>query len=147
MLVAGRVGGLASYELFTEYQSLAMRMFGGHIQFTFNPVTKRCVITRKVPEGGEVVMLWVYNYKPDQVILSDYASFPWVQDYAFAKAKFMVGEARSKFSTLAGPSGGTTLNGGELKQEAQAMMDKLEEDLRNYTDLSNGGTPPWFIIG
>jgi hypothetical protein len=48
---------------------------------------------------------------------------------------------------LAGPSGGTTLNGSELKQEAQAMMDKLEEDLRNYTDLSNGGTPPWFIIG
>lgn len=147
MLVAGRVGGLASYELFTEYQSLAMRMFGGHIQFTFNPVTKKLVITRKVPEGGEVVMMWIYNYKPDQVLLNDYAAFPWIQDYAFAKAKFIVGEARSLFSTLAGPSGGTTLNGSELKQEAQAMMDKLEEDLKNYVDYSANAVPSWFIIG
>lgn len=144
MLQAGRVGGLATYELFSEYQSLAMRMFGGHIQYTFSPVTKRLVISRKVPEGGEVVLLWVYNYRPDQVILSDFQSFPWIQDYAYAKTKYMIGEARSKFASLAGPQGGTSLNGNELKQEAIAEMQALEEDLKNFKD---GSTPAYFLFG
>ena len=41
MLVAGRVGGLTNYELFTAYQELAMTMFGGYINFTWNRVTKK----------------------------------------------------------------------------------------------------------
>jgi hypothetical protein len=147
MLTAGKVGGLASYELFTEYQSLAMRMFGGHIQYTFDPVSKKLVISRKVPDGGEVVLLWVYNYRTDQAILNSYSSFPWVQDYAYAKAKFMLGEARSKYQSLAGPQGGTSLNGSELKAEAKEEMAKLEEDIKNYQDMSNGSMPPSFLIG
>ena len=51
MLVAGRVGGLASYELFVDYQKLAMRMFGGHMNFTFNTATKKLTIVRKMPAG------------------------------------------------------------------------------------------------
>jgi hypothetical protein len=69
MLVAGRVGGLVNYELFTQYQELAMRMFGGHMNFTFNPSTKKLVIVRKMPNQGpgfgeltESVMLHIYNY-------------------------------------------------------------------------------------
>jgi hypothetical protein len=52
MLVAGRVGGLVNYELFASYQKLAMTMFGGHITYTFNPVTKKLTITRKIPDAG-----------------------------------------------------------------------------------------------
>jgi len=52
MLVAGRVGGLTNYELFASYQKQAMTMFGGHIMYTFNPVTKKLVLTRKIPDGG-----------------------------------------------------------------------------------------------
>ena len=37
MLVAGRVGGLLNFELFADYQKLAMVMFGGYITYTFNP--------------------------------------------------------------------------------------------------------------
>jgi hypothetical protein len=144
MLVAGRVGGLTNYELFVHYQELAMKMFGGHMNYTFDRVTKKLTIVRKIPDGGEGVLLWIYNYRPDQVILNDHMIFPWIQEYAYSFAKAILGEARGKFSQIAGPAGGTTLNGDALKQEAQAEMQKLEEDLRNYV---TGSDPPTFIIG
>ena len=56
---AGRVGGLATYELFSQYQELTARMFGGHINFTYNPVSKKLTIVRKVNSGniqGEYVL-------------------------------------------------------------------------------------------
>lgn len=144
MLVAGRVGGFTNYELFTQYQELAMRMFGGFINFTFNPVTKKLTIIRKIPENGESVLLWLHNYKPDQVLLSDHMAFPWIQDYAYGLAKYSLGEAREKYGTIAGPQGGTTLNGGALKTEAKELLDKLEQDLINYVD---GSMPYTFVIG
>lgn len=238
MLVAGRVGGLVNYELFTQYQELAMRFFGGHINYTFNNVTKKLTIVRKMPATGknifrvnsitatgtapgsiitvnvnsefniasgdvvvitncpvagyngnyaaqavnvsaktvtlvaintlaattvsgfalnqtevtspvtdspaESVMLHVYNYKPDSMILNDYMSFPWIQEYSYSFAKRILGEARSKFAALAGPGGGTTLNGTALIAEAKEEMDKLEEDLKRYID---GASPLTWVIG
>jgi len=52
MLVAGRVGGLLNFELFADYQKLAMTMFGGYINYTFNPVTKKITLVRKIPNAG-----------------------------------------------------------------------------------------------
>lgn len=238
MLVAGRVGGLVNYELFTQYQELAMKMFGGHIDFNWNQATRKLTLIRKIPENGvtymrlnsltadgqtvgstitlvtsvpsnigvgqqlyinnckiagyngqyqvdsidpttntirviatqplaatsvitydlsvtrvsspvsdtpaEVVMLRTYNYKPDVMLLNDHMIFPWLQEYAYSFAKRIVGEARSKFSTIAGPQGGTSLNGDTLKTEAQAEMDKLEEDIKNYVD---GSMPLYWVIG
>ena len=238
MLVAGRVGGLTNYELFVDYQKQAMKMFGGFINFLWNPTTKKLTIIRKIPNAGhtyirllelsatgqtvgstiiirtkdvwhinpgdsltisncriggynndyivdtvdgllttitvkaktqientqvltqdlrstqvwsnlsdvpsENVMLQIYNYKPDVMLLNDHMAFPWIQDYAYSFAKRIVGEARSKFGTIAGPQGGTTLNGDALKTEAAAEMDKLEDDLRRYID---GAQPMWWITG
>lgn len=238
MLVAGRVGGLTNYELFVDYQKQAMKMFGGFMNFLWNPTTKKLTIVRKIPNAGhnyirllalsasgltagstitirtkdvwhinpgdsitiancriggynnnymveavdgllttitvkaktqleraevvtqdlrstqvwsnlsdtpsENVMLQIYNYKPDVMLLNDHMAFPWIQDYAYSFAKRIVGEARSKFGTIAGPQGGTTLNGEALKTEAAAEMDKLEDDLRRYVD---GAQPMWWITG
>ena len=238
MLVAGRVGGLVNYELFTQYQELAMKMFGGFIDFIWNPATRKLTLIRKIPENGinyfrlesltasgtavgsvitmrtttamnvevgdpltianckiagwngnysvqtvnpetrtitalavnplgstevvtfdlssvrlsasvtdvpaETVLLRTYNYKPDVMLLNDHLIFPWVQEYAYSFAKRIVGEARSKFGTIAGPQGGTTLNGDALKTEAQAEMEKLEEELKTYVD---GSTPITWVIG
>lgn len=238
MLVAGRVGGLTNYELFVQYQELAMRMFGGYINFHWNPVTKKLTLVRKIPATGhnyvklvamsasgqtvgstititvedawnvsaggsiyisnckivgyngsyqiqsvdglqktitvlaqnqlaaasvtgfdlratqvwspvtdspaESVLLHIYNYKPDVMLLNDHMAYPWLREYAYSFSKMILGEARSKFSTIAGPQGGSTLNGDTLKQEAQAEMQKLEEDLKNYVD---GSQPLTWIIG
>lgn len=240
MLVAGRVGGLTNYELFTQYQELAMKMFGGFMNFTWNRVTKKLTIVRKIPQYGhtyftlnsvsasgtavgstitittntpytlrvgdsvyiqncpvsgfsgqylvqtidntgtiltvtatqtlggttitgyslsqtqiwapvvdgigntESVLLWIYNYKPDSMLLSDPMVYPWLQDYALAFAKSILGQARGKFASIAGPQGGSSLNGAALMAEAQQEMEKLEEDLKNYVD---GSTPMWWVTG
>jgi len=238
MLVAGRVGGLTNYELFTQYQEQAMRMFGGHMNFTWNPATRKLTLVRKMPETGrkliratsltasgtavgsiitlvthdlwqlsvgdslhirncpiggynggytvntidpntqtitilatnvlqstsvsgfdlrktefsspitddpaEIVMLWTYNYKPDVMLCNDPYIYPWLQDYAYSFAKGILGEARSKFATLAGPQGGTTLNGSALITESREELQKLEEDLKNYVD---GSMPLTWVIG
>jgi len=152
MLVAGRVGGLVNYELFTGYQELAMRMFGGYMNFFWNKTTHKLTIVRKMPFQGrtysqdfnESVLLHIDNYKPDIMLLNDHTAFPWIQDYALAFAMISIGNAREKFASIAGPQGGTTLNGSQLKAEGQAMLDKLDEDIKNYVD---GGTPITFVIG
>ena len=152
MLVAGRVGGLTNYELFVDYQKLAMRMFGGFMNFTFNPVTKKLTIVRKMPSQGanppldqqESVLLWLYNTKPDQMILNDTYAFPWIQEYAYSFCKRILGEAREKFSQIAGPQGGATLNGATLKNEAATEMEKLEEELKLFVD---GSQPLTWLMG
>ena len=56
----------------------------------------------------------------------------------------MLGEARGKFGQIAGPQGGTSLNGDALKQQGQAEIERLEADIGNYAE---GGTPHSFVIG
>ena len=56
----------------------------------------------------------------------------------------MLGEARGKFQQIAGPQGGTTLNGDALKAEGQAEIERLETDIGNFQE---GGTPHSFVIG
>jgi hypothetical protein len=239
MLVAGRVGGLVNYELFVSYQKLAMTMFGGFMNFTWNRTTKKLTLIRKIPDYGhkyiriktltadataagstitietedpwnrvqvgdpivirncpiagyngnyvaqtvsndlmtvtitatstlaatsvvgfdlrktetfspetddpaESVLLWCYNYKPDSMILDDHMVYPWIQDYALALAKDMLGQAREKFAQIAGPQGGSQLNGAALKTEAKAEMEALEEELKRFID---GSQPYTWITG
>ena len=152
MLVAGRVGGLVNYEMFASYQKLAMTMFGGFMNFTFNPVTKKLILVRKMPFQGanpdpaqqESVLLWVFNTKPDAMIFNDPQAFPWIQEYSYSFCKRILGQAYSKFSQIAGPQGGTSLNGATMVQEAQAEMEKLEEDLKLYVD---GSQPLTWLMG
>jgi len=145
LLQSGRQGGMVMYDLYAGFQELAMRLFGGYLNFTFNPTTKELTLIRKIPIGAEEnVLLWQYNYKPDAIILRDMYSGQWIKDYSYSQAKFILGEARSKFQTINGPQGGTTLNGDALKQEAKDEMEKLETDLLNFED---GGQPMWWVQG
>jgi hypothetical protein len=116
----------------------------GTFTFNFNPATKKLVIHRAIRGDGESVMLHVYNHKPDQVLLNDTRCFPWLQDYAYSMAKHMLGEAREKFATIAGPQGGTSLNGAAMKTEANTEMLALMESLTKYEDAS---TPLTWVVG
>lgn len=137
-------GGLATYDFYQQYVELAARMFGGFINYTFNPVTKKLQLIRDPRGTGEVVLLWTYNLKPEITLLSDYSISQWIRDFMVGAAKFIIGEAREKFGTIAGPQGGGTLNGAAMKAEGQTMMDRGIEDLRNYVD---GSQPLTFVIG
>jgi hypothetical protein len=137
-------GGLATYDFYTQYVELAARMFGGYVNYTWNPVTKKLQMVRDWRGTGENVLLWTYNLKPEISLLSDFQISQWIRDYMVANCKYIIGEAREKFGTIAGPQSGTTLNGTAMKAEAQAHMDKCIEELKMYVD---GSQPITFIIG
>ena len=137
-------GGLATYDFYSQYVELAGRMFGAYMNYTFNPVTKKLQLIRDPKGTGESVLMWTYNLKPEINLLSDFQIQQWIRDYMVANCKMIIGEAREKFSTIAGPQSGGSLNGTAMKGEAQTAMDKLIEDLKNYVD---GSQPLSWVIG
>lgn len=137
-------GGLATYDFYSQYVEQAGRMFGAYMNYTWNPVTKKLQLIRDPKGTGENVLLWTYNLKPEFNLLSDHQIKQWFRDYMTANCKLIIGEAREKFGTIAGPQGGGTLNGAAMKAEAQVAMDKCVEDLKNYVD---GSQPITFVIG
>jgi hypothetical protein len=143
LLSSSNMGGLATYNAFASYQELVGRMFGSFIEFKWNTATKKLTVLQR-PRAEEELLLMVYNYRPDFQLLEDYLSLQWIKDYTLAKCKYMLGEARSKFATIAGPQGGTSLNGDALKAEAQAEMEKLEADVSAQVA---GGVGYGFTIG
>ena len=143
LLASSNMGGVATYNLFSQYQELVGRMFGSFIEFKWNTTTKELVMLQR-PRAEEELLLYCYNYRPDSELLKDYLAVQWIKDYALATCKYMLGEARSKFATIAGPQGGSTLNGDALKNEAVAEMEKLEEELKTQVA---GGVGYGFTIG
>ena len=137
-------GGLATYDFYTQYVELAARMFGGYMNYTWNPVTKKIQLVRDPKGSGENVLLWTYNLKPEINLLSDFQISQWIRDYMVANCKYIIGEAREKFGTIAGPQGGGPLNGSTMKSEAQVQMDNLIEQLKSYVD---GSQPLTWVIG
>ena len=143
LLNAGRQAGLFTFHIFHDFQETVGRLFGQHINFKWDPYSHKLTIMRSIL-GPETVLLWHYNYRPDEILLRDVYAKPWLRDCTIAYAKIMLGEGRGKFSQIPGPQGGTTLNGDALKSEGQAELDRLEEDLMNFKD---GGEPLSFVIG
>jgi len=143
LLSASKMGGLATYDMFSQYQELVGRMFGSYIEFKWNTATKKLTILQR-PRAEETLMLFCYNYRPDSELLVDYLASQWIKDYTLANCKYMLGEARSKFATIAGPQGGSSLNGDTLKAEAQSEMEKLETEV---SQAMAGGTGYTFLIG
>ena len=142
-MVNNHIGGIATYDLFAQYRESLNRVAATDIGFIWNPVTKKLKLTRRM-RADEMVLVHVFMERPDEQLLVDPYLKSWIRDYSLAYCKRMLGEARSKFSTLPGAQGGVTLNGAEMKAEADALIEKLEFDLQNFTD---GSAPLGFIIG
>ena len=144
LLNSTMLGGLATYELFAGYQEMVGKMFGSYIEFQWIPHSHTLRILQRPFSDGETIMLRCYNYKPDYVLLNDIYAKQWIRDYTLANCKIMLAQAREKFASIAGPQGGTALNGGALKGEATAEIEKLEKELDTQVA---GGTGYTFIIG
>lgn len=142
-LGGGGSGMLATYDFAMQFQETVGRMFGRDIMFTWDAATKKLTLHRRI-SAVEQVALHVYNDRPEDILLNDPYSKPWLRDYAIATSKLMLGEARSKFASLAGPQGGVTLNGDALKSEAQVELERLEQEIIQLIDGTEGMP---FIIG
>jgi hypothetical protein len=143
LLSSSNMGGLATYFAFASYQNLVGKMFGSFINFTYHPTSRKLTLMQR-PQGQETLLLWCNNYRPDFDLIKDNYAGIWIKDYATAQAKIILGEAREKFSQIAGPQGGTSLNGAAMKQEGAQRILELEQDIANY---ATGETPMWFVRG
>ena len=129
-------GGMATYDFYAGYVELAARMFGGYVTYTFNPVTKVLRVVRDFKGTGERILIWADVQRPETELLQDPGAGIWITDFVLATLKGIIGEAREKFGTIAGPGGGTTLNGAQMKAESKAQQEQLLDDLRKYQDYS-----------
>jgi len=129
-------GGMATYNFYAGYVELAARMFGGYVTYTFNSVTKVLKMVRDFKGTGERVLIWADIQRPEVELLQDPGASVWIGEYILAVLKNIIGEAREKYGTIAGPGGGTTLNGTAMKAEAKAAQEALLQDLQRYQDYS-----------
>ena len=130
-------GNLATYDFAVSLQKLTGRMFGREVQYTWDGATKRITFHRKFASNEEIG-LHVYMARDEESLLEDHYARPWIEDMATAQCKMMLGQGRGKYSSLAGPQGGITLNGAEMKQEGQAEATVLLEELKQGVEASMG---------
>jgi len=145
MMSGSMMGGLATYDAFAGYQKLVGRMFGSYIEFLWKPTSHLLDILQRPFAQGEQILVQSYNYRPDWVLLQDTYAKQWLKDYTLATAKEMLGQARSKFGSIAGPGSPITLNGTALISESKEMIEKLEKEL--ITNEVNGSNAYYFITG
>jgi hypothetical protein len=129
-------GGLATYDFYAGYVELAARMFGGYLTYTFDPVSKTLRIVRDFKGSGERILIWADIQRPETTLLQDPSIGTWIQDFVLAVLKGIMGEAREKFASIAGPNGGTSLNGAAMKAESKELQAQLIDDLKRYVDAS-----------
>jgi hypothetical protein len=144
LLNSTMLGGIATYDMFAQYQEMVGRMFGSYIEFQWIQQSHTLRILQRPFTEGETIMLRCHNYRPDYNLINDLYAKQWIRDYTLAVCKGILGEARSKFAQIAGPSGGSALNGNDLKSASKEEIAALDKELET---LVSGGTPMTFIIG
>ena len=144
LMSGSMMGGLATYELFAGYQKLVGKMFGSYIEFSWKPTSHILNILQRPFAQGEQILIKSQNYRPDWVLLQDIYAKQWLKDYTLATCKIMLGEARSKFGSIAGPGSAITLNGTALLTAGTAELKDLDKEMETYIA---GGTGYAFVIG
>ena len=144
LLNAGQIGGLTTFDAFSQYKETIGRIFGSEYNFLWNRNTKVLKILRNVSTDEEVAV-GVYNFIPEKLLLSDVYAGKWLADYSLAQSKLILGEARSKYmGGIPGAGGNIVLNGEAMKQEGQAEMESLIQSEHN---MEEGNSPLGFVIG
>jgi hypothetical protein len=144
LLNSTMLGGIATYYMFACYQEMVGKMFGSYIEHQWIQFSRTLRILQRPFADGEVIMLKTQNYRPDFSLINDLYAGQWIKDYTLANCKLMLGEARSKFGTIAGPQGGSQLNGAALLQAGKEEIEKLEKELEMFLVGNTGWS---FVIG
>lgn len=79
------------------------------------------------------IMAGVVTYHPRSFEQVRLVHKDFIKRYSLAKARLLLGEARSKFgSTIPGPSRDINVNGNQLKDDAKAEIEKLDAELFSF---------------
>lgn len=117
--------------------NLLTQMMANEVQYTFDPSSQNITILKRIARN-ELLVLQSEVERSVEELLQDTNINSWLIQYATARLKVILGMSYSKFQTIAGPNGGITLGGSELRQEGKEELEKLEEQLKNFTTQTKG---------
>lgn len=125
-------GDILSTHLVAAYGEELKRLFAGDFTFLWDEPTHELLILRAV-RGYETVVIEAMLERSEQELLQDRWCQQYIQNWALAEIKMMLGMIRSKYSSgTPGPGGTINLNGELLVSEARQDMTELKEELLNY---------------
>ena len=125
-------GDILSTHLVAAYGEELTRLFAGDLMFQWHEASRELFITRAI-RTNETVIIEAMLERPEQELLQDRWCSQYLQNWALAELKMMLGLIRSKFASGTPGAGGTiNLNGELLISEARQDMTELKESLLNF---------------
>ncbi len=134
----GNMVDLTGIHLSYQMSEMFEKIFAGNLMFTWDEASRQLMIHRRMTLDEERVVLEVVVERTEQELLLDRWAKQWLQGWAHAELKEILGMIRSKYSSVAGPNGGLTLNGDLLISEARADFEELLRQITDY-EAGNGG--------
>lgn len=129
----GLNGFLTTYELYSDWLKVAGRMSGMEMSFVFNERTHTITFAEN-PKGVEDICLHTFCDTTDEELLTDKFAGIWLENFALAETKKMLGLARRKFTSLPGANGSIQLDGAQLYNDGVKEEEQLLNELKVYTD-------------
>ena len=123
------------YEQVQQHIRLLDNILVGRTPIRYNQHQNRLYLDMDVDmiSNNEYLLIECYR-KLDPNDFTDIYNDMWLKKYACALCKYQWGENLSKFQGIALP-GGVTLDGQQIKQEAQEEITRLEEESRLNHDM------------
>lgn len=122
-------GDMLSWEFTLQKMENWQRYLAHDVQFEFDEFTKSITFL-KAPQNKGIWLVELYTNLSD----GEYMDMIWIQEWAAAEAKQMLGNAYRKFSSLPSPDGTISLDGNSLIQEAKAEKEALLQDILDGVD-------------
>lgn len=122
---------LTSIHLMANLSKELERIFAGNIMFTWHENSRVLNLQRKIARDETVILECVMERTEQDLIVDRWAK-NWIKNWSNARLMEILGGIRSKFSSLAGPGGGISLNGSELLSRADAKFEQLRLQIENY---------------
>lgn len=131
-------GGLGDFFLTQQYLEIMRRVLSN--EGAWSVVNGNCVQLYPGPTETPTPVIVEYRALDSNTINHAYRN--WIQRYALASAKGILGRIRGKYRTLPGPGGGAQLDGETLARESAEDKRLLMEELTSEIEER-----PMFIVG
>lgn len=123
---------ILSLHLLSSMSEEFQRLFAGDLTFLWDEPSRELLVTRKIYRN-EKVIIECNMERSEQELLVDRWCKQFMQNYALAECKMMLGMIRSKFTSgTPGAAGTITLNGEMLISEARQDMAELKQSCLDY---------------
>ena len=134
---SGNMVDILSLHLIASLSEDFERIFAGNLMFNWSETSRQLELYRKLYRDEKIVMECVME-RTEQDLLTDRWAKQWLQSWAHAELKEILGMIRSKYPSLPGANGGLSLNGDMLIQEARQDFEECLRQIKDF-EVGNGG--------